>query len=348
MIDEFLVHVMSDVVPNGAGGMVILIAILLLALYVLGKGADVLVDEAVVLSTRWGVPKMLIGATIVSLGTTLPEVTVSVMSALNGAPDLAMGNAVGSVICDTGLILGIAALIRPLPFRKSVVNKQGWVQLGSGVLLILTAFIGGGGFKVFTEGGHIPRFMGFVYLILLACYLYFTICSAKGSSGDEGGNGEGETEKSSTGIVILKMAIGALLVIASSKVLIPTVQEVALRCFIPETVIAATLVAFGTSLPELITGITAARKGHGDLAIGNIIGADILNVLFVIGAATAVTKGGLFVDASFFTMLFPVMLFVLLVFKGSILVSKDHLKRPVGAVLLLAYILVTVLSFVIA
>ena len=333
-------------IPEGGLGIVLLLVIIVAALYVLGKGADMLVDEAVELSERSGVPKMLIGATIVSLGTTLPEVTVSVVSALKGSPDLALGNAVGSIICDTGLILGIAALIKPLPFKKSVVNRQGWIQLASGVLLVVTALIFASG-NVFKVGGHIPQGAGIVFLLLLVLYMIFTIKGAKGVIAEEP-NVEIKDDNASIPLVVLKLFIGAALVIVASNILIPAVQELAIRAGIPQTVIAATLVAFGTSLPELITIITASRKGHGDLAIGNIMGADILNVLFVTGAAAAVTRGGLFVEPKFFTLLFPAMLFVLLVFKGSVIASKNHLKRGVGAVLLLAYLAVTVLSYVIA
>lgn len=334
MIDEFLLTVMQSI-PSGILGFVILFAVIAAMLVVLGKGADLLVDEAVQLSVRWGVPKMLIGATVVSLGTTLPEVTVSVMSALNGSPGLAMGNAVGSIICDTGMILGIASLISPLPFKKAVVNKQGWAQFASGVLLVAVSFI---------FGGRVPQFMGFVFIALLVCYIVWTIKSGKADMG-EGADGDEAAADSPVALILLKLVLGIVLVIASSKVLIPAVQETALRCRIPETVIAATLVAFGTSLPELITAITSARKGHGDLAIGNIIGADILNVLFVTGASAAVTKGGLMVDNHFFYVLFPAMLFVLVVFRGSILFSKNALKRPVGAVLLAAYVAVTLISY---
>ncbi|OJF76264.1 MAG: sodium:calcium antiporter [Treponema sp. CETP13] len=336
-----------NVLPSGFFGVILLVAIIAVSLGVLSKGADILVDEAVLLSERWGVPKMIIGATIVSLGTTLPEATVSVMSALKGAPGLAMGNAVGSIICDTGLILGIAALIKPLPFKKEVINRQGWVQLGSGVLLVLTSFIFGHGLRVFTYGSVIPQFMGWIFLAILLFYIVRTIQSAR-SMGSKAGMDEAAVivkENEATVIILLKLIFGIFLIIISSKILIPAVQETALRGGIPENIIAATLVAFGTSLPELTTAIASTRKGHGDLAIGNVMGADILNVLFVVGAAASVTPQGLHVQVSFFKLLFPAMLFVLFVFKGSVLFSKDTLKRPVGLVLLGAYVAVTVLSY---
>lgn len=332
-------------IPHTIWGAIVLFLIILAALYVLGKGADILVDQAVLLSLRWGVPKMLVGATVVSLGTTLPEVSVSVMAAIRGFPGLSMGNAVGSIICDTGLILGLAALLRPLPYKKAEIRVQGWIQLGAGVLLVIVSILGGGGVHVFSKGGHIPQFMGFVFLGLLVLYVLYTILGAqKKLSTTEESKSENANEQSAI-LILLKMIVGVVMVILASQVLIPTVQEVAIRFHIPETIIAATLVAFGTSLPELITALTAARKGHGELAIGNVIGADILNVLFVLGASIAVTPGGLAVHVDFFRLLFPTMLFILLVFKGSVLFSKEILGRGIGIILLLSYIFVTVLSY---
>ncbi len=329
-MDELLTTLIQSI-PTGAGGFIILFGMILATLYVLGKGADILVDEAVLLSVKWGIPKMIIGATIVSLGTTLPEVTVSVLSALKGSAGLAMGNAVGSVICNTGLILGTSSLIAPLPFKKNVVSKPNLILCGSAILLILCSFV----FK-----GRVPQYVGFVFIVLLALYLIWTIKSVKTSSSEEE-----ESADSSTLVIILKLILGVILVVLSSKILIPTVQETALRCKIPETVIAATLVAFGTSLPELITGITSAKKGHGDLAIGNVIGANILNILFVVGASASVTRGGLAVEKNFFYLLYPSMLFMLLVLLLTLKFSKDSLKRGVGLILLLAYLAVTVLSY---
>ncbi len=344
MIDKFMESLVASV-PHNFLGYVILVGIIVVSLIILSKGADLLVDEAVLLSERWGVPKMIIGATIVSLGTTLPEVTVSVVSSLKGAPGLAMGNAVGSIICDTGLILGVSALIKPLPFKKEVINKQGWIQLGAAVLLAVTAFVFGKGFKSFSKGGHIPQFMGIVFIIILIIYVVITIKDGASSLSDEVSVNIESEQKENTFLILIKLLIGIVLVVVSSEMLIPAVQEFAVRVHIPETVIAATLVAFGTSLPELVTGITSARKGHGDLAIGNVMGADILNVLLVVGASASVTKGGLFVEPKFFYLLFPAMLFVIFVFKGSVLFSKEHLKRPVGFVLLGTYLLVTILSY---
>ena len=154
------------------------------------------------------------------------------------------------------------------------------------------------------------------------------------------------TGTESTFVALLKLIGGIVMVVGSAHFLIPAVEIIALRLHIPQSIIAATLVAFGTSLPELVTAITAARKGQGELAVGNIIGADILNVLFVAGAAAAVTPEGLPADKQFFILQFPAMILVLVVFRLGISLSKDKLKRPFGLVLLATYLVVTILSYI--
>ena len=324
----------------------VIFLIIAACIYVLGKGADILVAEAVTLSVRWGVPKLMIGATIVSLGTTLPEATVSVLAAVRGYPGLALGNAVGSVICDTGLILGIACVLQPLPLDRFVVNRQGWIQLGAGFLLVLACFPYGSPESVWSQGGRLPRLVGVLFLGLLVVYLVLSIRWSRRANGGVSAMDTVHEDSTGAGVVLLKLAGGIVLVILASKVLIPTVTETALRLKIPDSIIAATVVAFGTSLPELVTALTAVRRGHGELAVGNVIGADILNVLFVAGAAAAVTSGGLAAPPQFFRMLFPAMLFDLIVFRLGIVFSGDRLKRPFGVVLLIAYLAITIISYI--
>ena len=314
---------------------VVLFVIIFAVLYLLGKGADLLVDEAVTLSVKWGIPKILIGATIVSLGTTLPEASVSVMAAVRGNPDLALGNAVGSIICDTGLIIGIAALISPLILNKKLVNRQGWLQFGAGIMLVLLSL---------AAGSSIPQFAGIIFIILLVLYMIITVRWSKDSNEPVPEEIE-HTDQAPIIFVLLKLALGVALIILSSKVLIPTVEITAIRLGIPESIIAATLVAFGTSLPELVTAISAARHGHGDLAIGNVIGADILNVLFVVGAAATVTPEGLPIPEYFFKLQFPAMIAILLTFRLITLFSKKQIGRLFGLVLLAMYVAYTIISY---
>lgn len=324
---------------------VLLFGIIIGTLFTLSKGADLLVEEAVRLSILWRIPKVLIGATIVSLGTTLPEAAVSVLAAVQGNPDLALGNAVGSIICDTGLIIGVASLISPLKLDKQMVNRQGWLQVGAGTLLVLVSLPYATIFRGAPLGGRIPQMVGFLFVILLIIYLWESIRWSRSAMEELTDEVDEVAKEGSVPVLLLKLAAGVALIILSSKALIPSVEITALRIGIPQGVIAATLVAFGTSLPELVTSVTAARKGHGELAIGNVIGADILNVLFVVGVSASATKGGLEVPSSFYFLQLPAMLFILFSFKGITHFEKKAIKPAQGIFLLLLYLGYTVTSY---
>ena len=323
----------------------LLALVIAVSLAVLGKAADWLVDEAVALSERSGIPKAVVGATIVSLGTTTPEAAVSVLAAVEGRPGLALGNAVGSIICDTGLILGVACLIAPLRLDRNIVNRQGWIQIGAAVALVAACFPWTNPGAVFSEGGNLPRFVGFIFLAALALYMWQSIRWARAENGGVPLEENEADADASLFPVVAKLLGSVALVVIAAQVLIPAVGEAATRMQVPESIIAATLVAFGTSLPELVTAVTAARRGHGELAVGNVVGADILNVLFVAGAAAAVTPGGLVADGHFFRVLFPVMLFILLTFRIGIFVSGEWMKRPFGFTLLGAYGVYLIVSY---
>lgn len=323
--------------------MLYLFGVMLVAIIVLGKSADWMVEKAVTLSLRTGMPKVIVGATIVSVGTTFPEAVVSVLAALNGNPDIALGNAVGSVICDAGLILGTACLIAPLPLNKKVVNRQGWVQFGAGVLLVLFCLPYTDLGNVFETKATLPQWAGFILVSGLVVYMIWSVRLAKLAEPDE--LDEDAEDDSPVAILVGSILVGSLFVVASSVTLIEATKILATEAGIPEAVIASTLVAFGTSLPELVTAVTAARKGQGELAVGNVIGADILNVLFVAGAAAAITKEGLVAEPIFFKLQFPAMLIILLCFRIGIFAAKDgKLSRPFGAFLVTVYVIYGVLN----
>ncbi len=325
---------------------VVLFLIVAVMLYTLGKGADWLVDEAVVLSSRWGLGEAVIGATIVSIGTTTPEAAVSVLSAVQGEPGLALGNAVGSIICDTGLILGLASLIAPLSFNRELASRLSNVQVSAGILMVLACFPWSSPMEVFKQGGVLSQFMGFVFVVLLGLYIWQSIRWAGSITPTSEHDEETEPDGSRTFVTLFKLIGSIAIVVIAAQILIPTVKTLAIRFNVPEEIIAATLVAFGTSLPELVTAITAVRRGHGELAVGNIIGADILNVLFVAGVSAAATPIGLQASGKFFQFLFPAMVFILIVFRIGIFVSGSQLKRPFGVILVGTYILVTILSYI--
>ena len=320
------------------------IAVSILAL---GKGADWLVEDAVKISLRWGVPQVVIGATVISLGTTTPEAVVSVLAAVNGRSEMALGNAVGSIICDTGLILGIGCLITPLPLDPRVVNRQGWAEIATGVLLVAACLPWADPLSAFSGGGRLPQAVGFLLLGLLVLYLGWSVHLAREAPAEA--PLDAEAGRRTLLWTAMSLMAGLATVVIASSLLIPSAAELANRLNVPPSIIAVTLVAFGTSLPELMVVVTAARKGQGDLAIGNVIGADILNVLFVAGAAAAVTPGGLEADHYFFLMQFPAMLLLLAIFRVGISTARDgKLERPFGLALLGTYLAVTLTSYLLA
>ena len=321
-----------------------LMATIVVTMGVLAKGADWLVANAVEVSFRWGVPRIVVGVTVISLGTTAPEAVVSVLAAFQGRSGMALGNAVGSIICDTGLILGIACLIAPLRFDPLVVRRQGWVQFACGFVLVVACLPWPDPIAAFSTGGSLPRIAGWMFLGLLALYMAWSVGLARQALAGEElsvGAARGGLARSVLGLVA-----AVAIVVITSALLIAAAAETANRFDVPPSIIAATLVAFGTSLPELVVVLTATVKGYGELAIGNVIGADILNVLFVAGAAAAVTPDGLAVDTPFFFIQFPAMLFILIVFRVGIWTARDGtLRRPFGFALLGTYLFVTVISY---
>jgi len=305
---------------------------------VLSKAADIMIDGAVSLAMRTGLPRIVIGATIISLGTTMPEAFVSVVAAYTGNPGLALGNGVGSIICDTGLIFGLMCLISRIPVRRFILNRTGWVQVGAATLLVVLSVIA---WMVDPQNPALGRGVGVLFLALLAAYLYMTYRWAR-QSGLPSDASEGlDLGLGRSGLYIVLGLIG---VIAGSRVLVPAAAEGASRLGVPQDVIAATLVAFGTSLPELVTAISAVRKGQPQIMVGNMVGADVLNCLFVIGAASFARP--LTVPPNFFLFHFPAMLLILYSFRLFIYLNKDGwFKRWQGAWILGIYLFYLVLQY---
>lgn len=316
--------------------MPILLLVIITCIAVLSFGADWMIDGVVSLAMRTGLPTVVIGATIVSLGTTMPEAFVSVMAAYMGNPGLALGNGVGSIIADTGLIFGLTCLLVAIPMNRQILNRTGWVQVGAAVLLVLVSIQA---LLTAPQDGTpiLERWVGFFFLALLVVYLYMTYVWSKDSDSKSTSESDlGEQEIKGIGITWGLIVAGLILVIASARVLVPSASEVAVRFGVPDDVIAATMVAFGTSLPELITAISAIRKGHPEITLGNIVGADVLNCLFVIGAAAAAAP--LEIPANFFYFHFPAMLIILFSFRLFISMNKSGtFKRWQGAWLLGVY-----------
>lgn len=341
-MDEYLRSIAFDL------PLLVLVPVIAVSIYVLSAGADVLVTQAVSLSRRFNVRPAIIGATVVSLGTTMPETAVSVLSAIEGDPGLAMGNAVGSVIANTALIVGVAALIRPIPVDFRMLGRQGPVQYGTVVLLVLVSlpFVSGGSANVLVDGGRVAQWVGGVFVVLLITYMLVNIRWSRALS-SVAVDGDSDADLSSvpvprTGaelaLTVLKLLIGFVLVVVASQILIPAVEATALQLGVPRAVVAASLVAIGTSLPELVTAVTASRKGHGELALGNVVGANVLNILLVVGLSAAVTRGGLQVSPDFFRLFYPVMLVSGALLYLSVWLGKGRIGRLTGGILAVLYV----------
>lgn len=349
-----------------------MLALLAIAgLYVLRIGAEWLVEGASGMAYRMGMPEVIVGATIVSLGTTTPECAVSVMAAWSGNPGLALGNAVGSVIADSALIFGVGCLMVSLPADKFVLARQGWVQFGTAWFVAIVCY---GLWFAYGDAAAITWHVGVILLAMLVGYLYMSIKWAKGHSPDElfrvtedvAKHSEPDTEvkivhsdltKRSSAFLIGMGLLGLVLVVVSGHVLIESVSVLAERVGIPKVVIAATLVAMGTSLPELVVGVTAIRKGHPELLVGNVLGADILNILFVTGAASVAAPLPI-VDTApdtklpeiFLYIHLPTMLIVLTYFRGCIFsaTNRGHFQKWMGIPLIAAYVIYTASQFIVS
>jgi len=243
------------------------------------KAADYLVDGASGLARNLGLSELIVGATIVSLGTTTPEAAVSVLAAWTGNTGLALGNAVGSIIADTALVFGVGCMMMRIPAERSLLNRQGWLQLLSGALLAALAY---GSYMMNPEDPTLGRNSGIMLLALLVIYMWFTVKWGRASQEPREENDEDSTPIWADS---LRFLLGLIVVIVAGQVLVNCVEVLAARWGVSQLVIASTIVAFGTSLPELVVSITAVRTGHPGLLVGNVIGADILNVLFVVGSS---------------------------------------------------------------
>ena len=302
---------------------------LALAFVAISYGAKFLVDGSVGIAFRLRVPKIIIGIVLVGFATTAPELTVSLLAALRGLPELALGNAVGSVIVDDALALALGAIVAPLAIRvdSRVLKTTGLFLLA----IAVTAFI-------LAINGTVSRLEG---LALVCCYIAYlsavlVVERRRRRTATEPPDEELGEHVKPGGVPrqLLRLAGGVAVVIVSSEVLVESTTFVALRLGVPLEIIGLTIIAIGTSLPEIATNITASRRGHGDLALGNILGADILNILWIIG--TAALANPIQVDQRVVLFSFPWMLLVV----GTMLLLcrlRYRLTRWKGVVLVAIY-----------
>ncbi len=240
------------------------------------KGGDWFVEGATGIARKFHLPELLIGATVVSIGTTLPEVMVSTTAAIEGSGSIAYGNAIGSVICNTALIAAITVAVKPGKVDRKALRTPVLFFFAAAVFYAVIAY----------TTGYFSRTVGFILLAGFLVYMVLTVWQMKGSP-DAPEEDSGEKERA-TWLNIVLLIVGAALIAVGAKLLVDNGTKIAKALGVPETVIALTFVALGTSLPELVTAITSLVKGHGSLSLGNVIGANLFNLVLVSGMASAV------------------------------------------------------------
>ncbi len=313
--------------------MVNAVLLFVVGLILICLGGDRLVDAAVAIARKLGIPQIVVGATIVSLGTTLPEILVSTTAAFDGSAAIAAGNAFGSIICNTALIAGLTQTIRPS--NKVEFSSMAW---RSAFFFIVLAAMNLYGFVT----GTFDRPAGIVMLILFAVYAYLNIKRSSKEGGDEEKDEEGSKEISLF-LQIVTLAVCAALLYVGANLLVDNGIFIAQAIGVPERVIAVTFIALGTSLPELVTSVMSLIKGYGNVGLGNVIGANILNMLLVIGIPAAVA--GIPLEQSTIRVDMPLAFLVMAVLLAPILIRKKS-SRVQGVVLLGIYVLYCIVSFI--
>ena len=332
--------------------MVVPILLFILGFVLLIKGGDWFVDGAVNIAHRFHLPELLIGATVVAIGTTLPEVMVSSTAAFQGQAETAYGNAIGSVICNTALISALTIAIKPTETKRKT------LLLPVGSFFIAAIFYCAIAYLM----GEFNRWCGIILLVMFLVYMFISIKStvknkedANIESEENQEDGEENEKKKETKLWldIVLLVIGAALIAVGAKLLVDNGTKIAEWLGVPESVIALTFIALGTSLPELVTAITSLAKGHSSLSLGNVIGANLFNIILVCGMAITIKPFAIPVEKTFlqtgisssFVIDIPVMLLSMLILAVPPII-KGKMYRWQGIVLLVLYVAYCVYQFV--
>lgn len=296
------------------------IALLIVGFVMLTKGADWFVDGSSALAFRLGIPQLVIGLTIVAMGTSAPEAAVSITSALKGNEGITVGNVVGSNIMNILLILGIASVIVPLAVQKST------RMIEIPYMIAITVLFGVLGYT----GEMVTRVEGGILWIAFLIYLGYLLWMAKKGKEDN----EPDEKQKSLPVQLLMILTGLICIVLGSDFVVDGATEIAKVIGISERIIGLTIVAFGTSLPELVTSIAAARRGNADIAIGNIVGSNVFNILFVAGTSALISP---IVFESKFVLDTAVATATAVLLLVCVCNKESKLKRSGGIIMLAAY-----------
>lgn len=322
--------------------MVLNIILLVAGFVALVKGADLFVDGSSSIAAIFKVPSVIIGLTIVALGTSAPELAVSTSAALKGSNEIALSNVVGSNIFNLLMVLGVCAVIKPLPITK-VIKKRDFplsivvtAALFGVLALQMIGKVDFGAVKMSDNVSEVSRIIGISLLVLFIIYIVILIISAIKNKT------EGEPTKTMSPLKsILFIIIGLALIIAGGQFVVNSAKFIAAAFGMSETLIGLTVVAFGTSLPELVTSIVASRKGENELAVGNVVGSNIFNMMFILGISAALHP---------ITVNFACMTDFAILIVASIMVFifalRNKINRVEGIVMILFYIATVVFAAV--
>ena len=325
------------------------VILFIVGLILLIKGGDWFVDGATGIAERFHLPEILIGATVVSIGTTLPEVMVSATSAWTGHGEIAYGNAIGSIICNAALIAAITIAVKPGPVDAGSLKLPMFFFFGAAVFYAGIAY----------ASGYFSRGIGIVLLSIFVVYIVLTVKQMKMAPADKNGQAEDigevgageEGKESPLWKDFLLLVVGAALIAVGADLLVDNGTLIAQALGVPESVIALTFVALGTSLPELVTAITSLAKGHGSLSLGNVIGANLFNLVLVSGVSVTLSpfhipQGSmLFGQNASLVLDIPVMFGVMLLLALPAFLKKE-LYRAQGIAMLAVYTAFCVIQFI--
>ena len=319
--------------------MTLVIILFFVGFFLITKGADIFIDCTVKIGRKTGISELILGATIVSFATTLPELTVSVFASIDNYTTMSLGNAVGSIICNTGLILGLVVIISPFKVDKNMFSSKSIILLIS----VLTLMVLG-------SNGSISRGDGFILIVLLIVFMYSNIKSVSGKNRINSPNNmqsnscdnikSSKHENLKVGVLFV---LGLIMMVVGSKLLVDNGVKIANSIGVPQGIISLTVIALGTSLPELVSSLTAIKKKHHGISVGNILGANILNIVSVIGISSLINdlpilSQNMRIDFEFMTIILLILILPT--------IKSGKLYRVQGLLLLSSYIIyITTLYF---
>ena len=319
--------------------MTLVIILFFVGFFLITKGADIFIDCTVKIGRKTGISELILGATIVSFATTLPELTVSVFASIDNYTTMSLGNAVGSIICNTGLILGLVVIISPFKVDKNMFSSKSIILLIS----VLTLMVLG-------ANRSISRGDGLILIVLLIVFMYSNIKSVSGKNRINSPNNmqsnscdnikSSKHENLKVGVLFV---LGLIMMVVGSKLLVDNGVKIANSIGVPQGIISLTVIALGTSLPELVSSLTAIKKQHHGISVGNILGANILNIVSVIGISSLINdlpilSQNMRIDFEFMTIILLILILPT--------IKSGKLYRVQGLLLLSSYIIyITTLYF---